>query len=77
MNKKTLQKLEYYKIIELRTEHASSIGGKEKCRKLKPHTDIEKIEAAQEETAAAFTRIVKKGRPSFGGVNPVSDSLRR
>ncbi|MEZ3435854.1 MAG: endonuclease MutS2 [Lachnospiraceae bacterium] len=77
MNKKTLQKLEYYKIIELLTEHASSFGGKEKCRKLKPHTDIEKIEAAQEETAAAFTRIVKKGRPSFGGVNPVSDSLRR
>ena len=29
------------------------------------------------ETAAAFTRIVKKGRPSFGCVNPVSDSLRR
>ncbi len=77
MNKKTLQKLEYYKIIELLTEHASSFGGKEKCRKLKPHTDIEKIKAAQEETAAAFTRIVKKGRPSFGGVNPVSDSLRR
>lgn len=77
MNKKTLQKLEYNKIIEILTEHASSFGGKEKCRRLKPHTDIVQIQAAQQETAAAFTRIVKKGRPSFGGVNPVSDSLRR
>lgn len=77
MNKKTLTKLEYDKIIELLTEHASSFSGKERCRKLKPHTDIETIDAAQEETAAAFTRIVKKGRPSFGGVNPVNDSLRR
>lgn len=77
MNKKTLQKLEYNKIIEILTDHASSFGGKEKCRRLKPHTDIVQIQAAQQETAAAFTRIVKKGRPSFGGVNPVSDSLRR
>ncbi len=77
MNKKTLTKLEYDKIIELLTEHASSFGGKERCRRLKPHTDIETIRTAQEETAASFTRIVKKGRPSFGGVNPVNDSLRR
>lgn len=77
MNKKTLTKLEYNKIIELLEEHASSFGGKERCRRLKPQTDIDVIRTAQEETAAAFTRIVKKGRPSFSGVNPVSDSLRR
>lgn len=77
MNKKTLTKLEYDKIIELLTEHASSFSGKERCRRLKPHMDIETVNAAQEETAAAFTRIVKKGRPSFGGVTPVNDSLRR
>lgn len=77
MNKKTLTKLEYDKIIELLTEHASSFSGKERCRRLKPHMDIETVNAAQEETAAAFTRIVKKGCPSFGGVTPVNDSLRR
>jgi len=77
MNKKTLAKLEYNKIIELLSEHASSFSGKERCKKLKPLTDIEEIQTAQEETAAAFTRIVKKGRPSFGGVKPVNDSLRR
>ncbi len=77
MNKKTFVKLEYNKIIDILTELASSFGGKERCRKLKPMTDINTIMSAQEETAAAFTRIVKKGRPSFGGVNPVNDSLRR
>ena len=38
MNKKTLAKLEYNKIIELLTDHASSFSGKELCRRLKPMT---------------------------------------
>ena len=77
MNKKTLAKLEYNKIIELLTDHASSFSGKELCRRLKPMTSLSDIQIAQEETGAAFTRIIKKGRPSFGGCNPVNDSLRR
>lgn len=77
MNKKTFTKLEYNKIIELLTERASSFSGKERCRRLKPMISIDEITSAQEETAAAFTRIVRKGRPSFGGCAPVNDSLRR
>lgn len=77
MNKKTLAKLEYNKIIEQLIEHASSFSGKELCRRLKPMTDISAIRSAQDETAAAFTRIVNKGRPSFSGCNPVNDSIRR
>lgn len=77
MNKKTLSKLEYHKIIELLTDHASSFSGKDHCRKLRPMTELAKINASQQETAAAFTRIVKKGRLSFSGCNPVNDSLKR
>ena len=77
MNKKTLSKLEYDKIIELLTDHASSYSGKERCRKLKPMVSLPEINSAQQETKAAFTRIVKKGRLSFGGCNPVNDSLKR
>lgn len=77
MNKKTLLKLEYNKIIDLLTEQASSFSGKERCRRLKPKTNLAEIKLMQEETAAAFTRIVKKGRPSFGGSNPVGESLKR
>lgn len=77
MNQKTLTKLEYYKITALLEEQASSMRGKQLCRKLKPMTDPEKINTAQEQTEAAFTRIVKKGRISFGNVFPIGESLKR
>lgn len=77
MNQKTLVKLEYNKIIEMLAGHASSNAGKERCRRLKPMTAPGDIQAAQEQTAAAFTRIVKKGRLSFSGSCPVEDSMKR
>ena len=77
MNQKSLTKLEFPKIIEMLTDHASSPGGASFCRRIKPMTDLNKIITAQEQTAAAFTRIVKKGIPSFSGCYAVSDSLKR
>ena len=77
MNKKTLTKLEYFKIIDMLTELASSPGGKTLCRELLPMTDLEEIRTAQEQTAAAFTRIIRKGRISFGGCTMIEDSLKR
>ena len=50
MNKKTLLKLEYNKIIDLLTEQASSFSGKERCRRLKPKTNLAEITLMQEET---------------------------
>ena len=77
MNQKTLTKLEYNKIIDLLTEQASSDKGKKLCKELKPMTDLDEINTAQEQTDAAFTRIVKKGRLSFSGCLSVEDSIRR
>ncbi len=77
MNKKTLLKLEYNKIIELLTEHASSEIGKKRCRALTPMIDLEEINIAEEQTSAAFSRIVKKGRLSFSGCHSVEDSMMR
>ena len=77
MNQKSLTKLEFPKIIEMLTDHASSPGGASFCKRIKPMTDLNKIITAQEQTAAAFTRIVKKGIPSFSGCYAVSDSLKR
>lgn len=77
MNQKTLDKLEFPKIINMLEERASSPSGKQMCRRLKPMTDLQKITAAQEETAAAFTRIVKKGQLSFSGCYSVNESLKR
>ena len=77
MNQKTLTKLEFNKIIDLLIEHASSMGGKHACKHIKIMTDLAAINTAQEQTAAAFTRIVKKGHLSFSGCYAVSDSLKR
>lgn len=77
MNQKTLIKLEYDKIITLLVDHASSASGKLRCKNLMPMTDLEEINTAEEQTAAAFTRIVKKGRLSFSGVQSVEDSMMR
>lgn len=77
MNQKTLVKLEYNKIIELLESQASSESGKIRCRELKPMVALEEINIAQEQTAAAFSRIVKKGRLSFSGCYSVEDSMMR
>ena len=77
MNQKTLLKLEYNKIITLLEEQAASFRGRQLCRKLKPMTNLERIDTCQEQTAAAFTRIVKKGRLSFGDAFPVEESMKR
>ncbi len=77
MNQKTLNKLEYNKIIAMLEEQASSFRGKQLCRRLKPMIDLERINTAQEQTAAAFTRIVKKGRISFSNAFPVEESMKR
>ena len=60
MNQKSLTKLEFPKIIEMLTDHASSPGGASFCRRIKPMTDLNKIITAQEQTAAAFTRIERR-----------------
>ena len=77
MNEKTLLKLEYDKIIDLLADQASSETGKMRCKSLMPMTDLEDIHTAEEQTAAAFSRIVKKGRLSFSGCYSVEDSMKR
>ena len=77
MNQKTLTKLEFDKIITLLGEEAGSFRGRQLCHRLKPMTDLEKINTFQEQTAAAFTRIVRKGRISFGDAAPVEESMKR
>ena len=77
MEQKTLTKLEYDKILDLLANEASSEIGKRHCQALRPMTELEEINIAQEQTAAAFSRIVKKGRLSFSGCYSVEDSMMR
>ena len=77
MNQKTLIKLEFDKIIARLEEEAGSFRGKQLCRRLKPMTDLEKINTYQEQTAAAYTRIIRKGRISCSDAAPVEESMKR
>lgn len=77
MNEKALKTLEYNKIIEQLTAHASSQGGKDLCAKLLPMDSIHEIEEAQLQTADALSRIYKKGSVSFSGIKDIRGSLKR
>ena len=76
MNEKVLQVLEYNKIIQMLENKASSPLGKELALALKPSCDLDEINRAQEETAAAFSRIVTKGSTSFGNNKDIGFSLK-
>ncbi|WP_124068203.1 endonuclease MutS2 [Clostridium sp. E02] len=77
MNQKSLNTLEYYKIIAQLTEFATCESGKELCRKLVPSTDFCEIVNSQKETTDAVTRVRQKGGISFGGIKDIRPSLKR
>ena len=76
MNKKVRHTLEYYKVIDRLVAHATSEPGRKKCADLSPMTDPEQIDAAQQETADALSRLFSKGSTSFGGNLHLGSMLR-
>ena len=76
MNERALKTLEYDKIIEQLKRHAGSEMGKALCGQLKPQTDINIIQAMQQETRDALQRIYQKGSLSFNGVPDIRGALK-
>ncbi len=76
MNTKALRVLEYDKIIEKLSEHATSDPGRKLCKELKPSSDIKEIRKNQEKTSDAIARIFKKGSTSFGDNRDFSGTLK-
>lgn len=77
MNEKVLTTLEYNKITDQLTDYAYSDTAKQRCRALRPGTDLAEIELLQRQTADALSRIFKSGSLSFSGVSNITDSLKR
>lgn len=67
MNEKTLKVLEYNKIIEMLSSHATSYDGKMLCVKLTPYDDIEIIKTNLAYTKDALSRVFRQGSVSFAG----------
>ncbi len=66
MNEKVYHTLEYDKITAELAAYAGSDPAKAMCERLRPSGNIEWIEKAQSETAAAFDRILQNESISFG-----------
>lgn len=75
MNKKVLQTLEYYKIIDMLAEEADSVLGKESARRLLPSSRRDEIIGWQTETSHALMRLFKQGKLSFHGLHDIRPSL--
>ena len=67
MDKKTLEILEYNKLIKLLSDHASSELGKIKCASLHPLRNREAILNNLENTSDAVSRILSSRKISFSG----------
>ncbi len=74
---KSLYKLELDQVLQLLSDCAGSIGGKEACLKIRPISDLEEVELLLRQTTAAADLCTKKGNPVFGDVSDVSASLER
>ena len=77
MNQKVFKTLEYNKILEKLSSYASSEENKKKCLKLKPLTDIDKINHLQQTTKDALDRLYKDSGISFTGLCNINASLKR
>lgn len=76
MNDKSLRILEFHKVIELLTEHASSEPGRKMCRALRPSVVLSTIEQAQQETEDAVGRLLRRGSISFGSNTDLGFALK-
>lgn len=76
MNDKALKVLEFHKIIDLLTQHATSEPGRIMCRALRPSVVRSNIEQAQRETEDAVGRLLRRGSTNFGSNKDLGFSLK-
>ncbi len=74
---KSLLKLELDQVLDMLSQCAGSIGGKEACLRIRPSSDLEEVELSLQQTTAASDLCTRKGNPVFGDVTDVSASLER
>ena len=77
MDKKSLKVLEYNKIIDLLSIKASSSLGLKYIEELTPSPNYEEVKDMLEETSEAQSILVKRGHVNLGGIQDVSDSVKR
>lgn len=77
MKQKSKNVLEFRKIIEQVENFAKTEQGKEKVRQIDVISDLEDVKYMQKETSEAYSIIMEKGRPPFGGIYNITEYAKR
>ena len=77
MDRKSLRVLEYNKIIDLLATKASSSLGLKYIEELTPKPDYKEVKDMLEETSEAQGILIKRGHVNLGGIQDISDSVKR
>ncbi len=77
MKQKSKNVLEFRKIIEQVESFAKTEQGKEKVRQIDATGDLEDVKYMQKETSEAYSIIMEKGRPPFGGIYNITEYAKR
>lgn len=77
MNDRTLNKLEFHKVMERVSAYALTEDGKLNIDRLMPKTNLKEAIVLQKETADALLMSIKKGRIPLSNLKPVSAILKR
>lgn len=77
IEEKTIQALEFGKIVEMLTEQAATTLGKERCRRIRVETARETIELNLLRTEEARKVITVYGEIPLGGFHDVRESIKR
>lgn len=77
MNNRSMKVLEFYKIIELLKQKASSSLGLKYIDKLMPSSETEEVKYMLAETSEAQSILIKSGTVGLSGIDDIEDKVKR
>jgi len=77
VDERTLQKLEYERILELLAAETATSLGRELALSLEPSSNLELVQSRQDQTAEALRILWQEGDFPLGGIRDVRESLKR
>ncbi|MBN1624344.1 MAG: hypothetical protein JW903_08235, partial [Clostridia bacterium] len=77
MNKKNLDTLEYYKVLEILSGFAQSEVTADFVMGIMPDTEYDSVNEKLEDTKDAIELYQRKGNPSLGGIKSIKSIVSR
>lgn len=71
-----LEKLEFYKILNLLSHHCTTYIGKEMARNLSPSNSIDTVQTLLKETEEAINLIYRNSTPTFYEIKNIDIELK-